>query len=191
MPPIVSRDAPQRAPISELGDARAQLAAARGVTRMASPGASVPGVAHDPRALAIPAHRVAAAQHGQRAQAVEPSGGVAEAGPGRGAAAARPRRRAGRPARAAPRCTRPAGGADRTGPSARSRRVEAAAAARRRRRARRAAARPASSPRCRARHASRPGKPAQSRPRQQRVQADFVAPQPAGDGAREAAARAA
>ena len=56
-----------------------------------SPGATVAGVAQDARAVGVPADRVAAAEHRERAERLEPAGARCRAARRRGAAAARPR----------------------------------------------------------------------------------------------------
>ena len=65
--------------LSAVGHARAHFSAierhADGVT-----GREGRRVAHDPRAVAIPADGVAAAEHGQRTEAAKPGRGAAEAG---------------------------------------------------------------------------------------------------------------
>lgn len=69
----------RRRAVSAVGDAGAKLAVferdADGVTRR-----HTGGVADDPRSVVVPAHRITAAQHGQRTQPIEARGRVAESG---------------------------------------------------------------------------------------------------------------
>ena len=59
-------------------DTLAAISPRLNVTRTVSPGATSAAARIDPRPIGVPAHGVAAAEHGQRAERVEPAGGVAQ-----------------------------------------------------------------------------------------------------------------
>ena len=106
------------------------------VTRTRSPASTVGGAADDRRAVGVPAHRVAAREHGERAEILQPSGQHAEARVGALARRAARRRAAARRRR----CSRPRIAASRRRRSCASSRCRSDADTRARCRASRASA---------------------------------------------------